>query len=63
MRRFIPAVLLFSFFFIALPDAGRAETITGWVVALAEAEFYLGQCGVTGLDRNGDGVPCENLCR
>jgi hypothetical protein len=33
------------------------------MASCAEAEFYLGQCGVTGLDRNGDGVPCENLCR
>ena len=28
-----------------------------------EAKFYLLQCGVKSLDRNQDGVPCENLCR
>lgn len=27
-----------------------------------EARFYLTQCGVTSLDRDGDGVPCELLC-
>lgn len=27
-----------------------------------EAHFYLTRCGVKTLDRNQDGVPCENLC-
>jgi endonuclease YncB( thermonuclease family) len=27
-----------------------------------EAHFYLTRCGVKSLDRNKDGVPCENLC-
>jgi len=28
----------------------------------AEAHFYLRQCGVSSLDGNGDGEPCEMLC-
>jgi hypothetical protein len=28
-----------------------------------EARFYLTQCGLTRLDSDGDGVPCEALCR
>lgn len=28
-----------------------------------EAQFYLTQCGVSSLDGNHDGVPCEKLCR
>lgn len=28
-----------------------------------EAKFYLNQCGVSRLDGDGDGVPCEKLCR
>ena len=28
-----------------------------------EARFYLDQCGLSSLDRDGDGVPCEGLCR
>lgn len=28
-----------------------------------EAKFYLGRCGVKSLDSNGDGVPCEGLCK
>jgi len=29
----------------------------------AEARFYQGRCGVTRLDGDGDGTPCEALCR
>ena len=28
-----------------------------------EAEFYLNECGLTRLDRDNDGVPCEALCK
>ncbi|MGI0120319.1 thermonuclease family protein [Zooshikella sp. RANM57] len=28
-----------------------------------EAMFYLQQCGLTRLDRDKDGVPCESLCK
>ncbi|EXI62208.1 nuclease [Mannheimia granulomatis] len=27
-----------------------------------EARFYLIQCGVSSLDRDRDGVPCESIC-
>lgn len=29
----------------------------------AEATYYLAQCGLSRLDKDGDGVPCENLCK
>lgn len=29
----------------------------------AEAKHYLNVCGVSRLDKDGDGVPCESLCR
>jgi len=29
----------------------------------AEAQFYLRQCGLSKLDKDGDGVPCESVCR
>jgi endonuclease YncB( thermonuclease family) len=29
----------------------------------AEAQFYLHQCGIRSLDRDGDGAACETLCR
>lgn len=28
-----------------------------------EALFYLRECGLSKLDKDGDGVPCESLCR
>ena len=28
-----------------------------------EAQFYLTQCGLSRLDKDSDGVPCEKLCR
>lgn len=28
-----------------------------------EAKFYLNSCGLSNLDRNKDGVPCESLCK
>ena len=28
----------------------------------AEANFYLNQCGLTRLDGDGDGIPCESIC-
>ena len=29
----------------------------------AEAKFYLTQCGLTKLDRDKDGIPCETICK
>ena len=28
-----------------------------------EAYFYLEVCGVKRLDRDGDGIPCEKICK
>lgn len=28
-----------------------------------EAKFFLNNCGMASLDRDGDGIPCESLCR
>lgn len=33
------------------------------MASCAEARFYLTQCGLTRLDGDGDGVPCESICR
>jgi endonuclease YncB( thermonuclease family) len=33
------------------------------MTSCAEARFHLSQCGLTRLDGDGNGVPCESLCR
>lgn len=33
------------------------------MTSCAEARFYLARCGLHRLDGDGDGVPCESLCR
>lgn len=33
------------------------------MISCEEAEFYLKECGLTSLDGDGDGVPCEVLCK
>ena len=32
------------------------------MTSCAEAKFYLNECGLSSLDGNNDGVPCESLC-
>lgn len=39
------------------------KTTCGQMASCAEAEFYLNSCGVSRLDGDKDGVPCESLCR
>lgn len=33
------------------------------MTSCAEAKFYLEECGVSTLDKDKDGIPCESLCR
>jgi hypothetical protein len=33
------------------------------MTSCAEARFYLEECGLTRLEGDGDGVPCEAVCR
>lgn len=50
------------------PASGSGFTCAGKrycreMTSCEEAKFYLTQCGVSSLDGNKDGVPCETLCR
>ena len=47
------------------PSAGPAcgkKHYCSQMQSCEEAKFYLTQCRVKTLDKDGDGVPCENLC-
>ncbi|UZR29055.1 thermonuclease family protein [Methylococcus mesophilus] len=35
----------------------------GEMASCAEAQYYLEHCGLSRLDRDHDGVPCESICR
>lgn len=39
------------------------KTKCGEMTSCDEARFYLNSCGLTRLDRDHDGVPCESLCK
>lgn len=49
--------------------ASRTDTSCGskryckQMSSCAEAKFYLNNCGLSRLDGDGDGVPCESICR
>jgi endonuclease YncB( thermonuclease family) len=49
--------------------SGEADSVCngkrycGQMTGCAEAKMYLKQCGVSSLDGDKDGVPCESLCR
>jgi endonuclease YncB( thermonuclease family) len=56
----------------SVPNSGPRNSIDfscgskytcGQMSTCAEAQFYLEQCGLRKLDRDGDGVPCESICK
>lgn len=44
-------------------NACGAKRYCSQMVSCDEAKYYFTQCRVKTLDKNNDGVPCENLCR
>lgn len=42
--------------------ACAGKRVCGDMTTCAEAVHYLRNCGVSSLDRDGDGVPCETMC-
>lgn len=40
-----------------------AKRYCSQMTSCEEARYYLTQCGISSLDRDGDGTPCESLCR
>ena len=48
---------------IALPEGCGPKRYCKEMGSCDEAKYYLQQCGLTSLDGNNDGVPCNSLCR
>ena len=48
---------------VAGPVVCGSRTYCREMASCAEARAYLEQCGLKRLDGDGDGVPCESLCR
>ncbi|WP_031436625.1 thermonuclease family protein [Methylobacter tundripaludum] len=44
-------------------DSCGSKTKCGEMSSCAEAQHYLNDCGLSRLDRDHDGVPCESICR
>lgn len=47
----------------SIPFSCAPKKSCGQMVSCEEARFQLKQCGNTKLDGNGDGIPCNALCR
>lgn len=48
------------------PVSGPAcgtKTTCGQMSSCSEANFFLNQCGVSRLDADSDGIPCETICK
>ncbi|MFP3921290.1 MAG: excalibur calcium-binding domain-containing protein, partial [Dichotomicrobium sp.] len=44
------------------PDCSRSAVTCGALDSCAEACGFLRQCGLSELDRDDDGIPCESMC-
>lgn len=44
-------------------SSGNCRKTCGQMTSCAEAMSYIRRCGGAKLDRDGDGVPCESLCK
>lgn len=43
-------------------SCGEGKKYCKQMSSCSEARFYLQQCGISSLDRDRDGIPCENVC-
>lgn len=67
MRKSVKIVGMFLLSFVAAVYAKEKFQCEGkrtcsQMESCEEARFYLTQCGVSSLDRDNDGVPCESIC-
>ena len=48
---------------VSVPPTCGTKTVCREMSSCEEARFFLVRCGLARLDGDGDGVPCERLCR
>jgi hypothetical protein len=48
---------------LASPFSCAGKRRCGQMISCNEARFYLSKCGLSSLDNDRDGTPCEGLCR
>lgn len=44
-------------------DSCGGKSRCGQMSSCSEAKHYLNDCGISSLDRDDDGIPCEKLCK
>lgn len=56
-------ILLLAVVAIAADKFDCSKRYCKQMTSCAEAYHYLKECGRSSFDRDGDGVPCENVCK
>jgi len=64
--RSVAFLIAFLFFgqhaFADDPAICGSKRVCGDMTTCAEAAYYNTECGLSDLDRNGNGIPCETIC-
>lgn len=58
----ILTALFLAFTAQAKPSCDDGKRVCKDMDNCADARYHLEQCGMSRLDRDGDGVPCESIC-
>lgn len=58
----ILTALFLSFSAYSAPSCNDGKRVCKDMNNCADARYHLEQCGMSRLDRDGDGVPCESIC-
>ncbi|CAD7288257.1 excalibur calcium-binding domain-containing protein [Campylobacter suis] len=62
MKILILFISLVAFGFSAEKEFDCSKRYCKEMKSCKEAMYYLNNCGMDKFDRDGDGVPCENVC-
>ncbi|WP_033915804.1 excalibur calcium-binding domain-containing protein [Campylobacter sputorum] len=62
MKKIFIILLLLSFNLLNAEVDCSVKKYCKQMKSCTEAKEYLQKCGFSNLDRDGDGIPCENVC-